>query len=49
VRVEATKDGVAKVQSWVDGAVIEIEMKAGAVAMLRADSGAAEVTVAGPK
>ena len=46
VRVEATKDGVAKVKSWIDGSVIELEMKAGGVATLTSGAGAAEVMVA---
>ncbi len=47
VRVEATKDGVAKVKSWVDGAVIELPMKAGEMVMLNTGVDATEVTVAG--
>jgi hypothetical protein len=49
VRVQATKDGVAKLKSWIDGAVLEIDMKAGQAAMLSANAGASKLTVEGPK
>lgn len=49
VRIQATKDGIAKVKSWLDGSVIEIPMKSGDVAMLHAEEGAAQVAVEGLK
>jgi alpha-L-fucosidase 2 len=49
VRVEATKDGVAKVKSWVDSSVIELPMKAGEVATLKTDADATEIELDGPK
>lgn len=49
VRIEATKDGVAKVKSWLDGSAIEITLKSGQIAMLHSEAGATQVAVEGPK
>lgn len=49
VRIEATKDGIAKVKSWVDGSVVEVPMKSGEATTLHAGVGATQVVVEGPK